>query len=316
MAQIEEQAAAVEQYGRLRDQAELHAERAVQIALYAKLQEYELEWGGVTPAAVLAPGVDFDSNLHIWIAALALAAWYAAHSRDKGPAPTSLDAYRVKNAWTEMVVAEKAGFIDKLAQARVERIINEFPKKPEDRANLGSNTGWARSVARTEATRVASEALSEMNVLALGAELGRPLTERDEAEIWKIWITRGDAKVRELHRKLQGAPVRGVETPFWSWPTGQTLRWPGDPLAPYGTIVNCRCIHWVMPGRTPEADIGDTFRPANLDSAFDTPMVSGAHSHLHPSVYPHGGTEIGDASFEYDVVMRSIRAGVVELQRD
>lgn len=314
MPALEEQLAAAELYGRQRDQAELQAERAIQIALYAKLAEYEIEWGGTLPSIVLSP-VSFDDSLHIWIGSIALAAWNASRTRPEAPKTTSLDAFRVKRAWTDMLVAEKAGFVDKLVTARAQRIAEGFVLPPDQRPDIGSNSGWARSVARTEATRVASDALSEMAVVAMAEELGRPLTSKDEEQLWKIWITRGDAKVRELHRKLYGAPVRGAESPFWSWPTGQVLRYPGDPLAPYGTIVNCRCIHWVMPAATPEADLVDTFRPANLDTAFDVdtkPLAASAlvHPH-HPSVF---GNEVGDASYEYDVVMQQIRHGVLTLE--
>lgn len=305
----EEQLAAAEMYGRQRDQAELHAERAVQIALYMKLQDYELDWGGPVPSIAMAPDVHIDDLLQIWIGALALAAWNAAHSRSKKPAPTNIDAYRVKKSWVDMVVAEKVGFVDKLAGARVERFTNQFTLPPEQRPSLGSHEAWARSVARTEATRVASEALTEMQVLALGEEQGRPLTAADEELLWKVWISRGDANVRELHRKLHGVPIRGAEKPFWTWPTGQQLRWPGDPLAPYGTIVNCRCIHWLMPAATQPSALEQTFKPADLGTAFDTPLAATAHTH-HPSQH---GITIGDATPEYEIVMSRIRGTILEV---
>ena len=308
----EEQLAAAEMYGRQRDQAELHAERAVQIALYYKLAEYELDWGGGPVPPIVMTDVGIDDALKIWIGAIALAAWNSVTrtTPEKGRLiPKSLDAYRVKKSWVDMVVAEKVGFIDKLAAARVERHVNQFTLPPEKRPSLGSHDAWAKSVARTEATRVASEALTEMQVLAMGEELGRPLTAADEDLLWKVWISRGDANVRELHRKLHGAPIRGAEKPFWTWPTGQQLRWPGDPLAPYGTIVNCRCIHWLMPAATQPSALEQTFKPADLGTAFDTPLAATAHTH-HPSQH---GITIGDATPEYEIVMSRIRGTILEV---
>lgn len=308
--ELEAALAAAELYGKQRDQTESHAERAVQIALYYKLAEYELGWEGAVPQ-IIGRNVSVDDALRIWLGAVALAAWHAAHSRTKS-ATRSMDAHRAKKSWIDMAIAEKSNFIDKLVATRVERVVEQLSLPPKDRQSLGSNDSWIRSVARTEATSVSSVALTEMNVLAMGEELGRPLTATDEALLWKVWISRGDSRVRELHRKLHGAPVRGAETPFWSWPTGQQLRWPGDPLAPFGTIVNCRCIHWILPAATQPSSISDVFRPANLDTAFDVeenvvPLAAGAIEH-----HTHSA-QVGDATAEYNIVMSRIRGAILEL---
>jgi hypothetical protein len=58
----------------------------------------------------------------------------------------------------------------------------------------------------------------------------------------KVWISRSDGRVRELHRKLHGKTVSSSGD-FWRWPaTGQRLRWPGDPQAPLDATIGCRCV--------------------------------------------------------------------------
>lgn len=58
----------------------------------------------------------------------------------------------------------------------------------------------------------------------------------------KVWISRSDARVRELHRKLHGKTIPS-SSDFWRWPTtGQRLRWPGDSDAPLDATIGCRCV--------------------------------------------------------------------------
>jgi HK97 family phage portal protein len=54
----------------------------------------------------------------------------------------------------------------------------------------------------------------------------------------KVWLTRNDGKVRVAHRDLDGKSV-SVEDGFKA--DGGVLRFPGDPLAPPGLTMNCRC---------------------------------------------------------------------------
>lgn len=57
--------------------------------------------------------------------------------------------------------------------------------------------------------------------------------------IKKVWSATGDRRVRHTHKKMDGqkVPYNGVFTS----PTGETLRYPGDPLASAAEIINCRC---------------------------------------------------------------------------
>jgi acyl-CoA reductase-like NAD-dependent aldehyde dehydrogenase len=54
----------------------------------------------------------------------------------------------------------------------------------------------------------------------------------------KTWVTRKDTHVRAAHRELQGKSVPMGE----GFAVGnESLRFPGDPLAPAGLTINCRC---------------------------------------------------------------------------
>lgn len=96
--------------------------------------------------------------------------------------------------------------------------------------------GWARKVATTESTRIASEAI-----------LASPAARQPGAQV--EWVTSHDAKVRTTHHLVDGSrvPVGG------SFVVGDSLmRYPGDPLGDPQEIINCRCSPKIVPpgGRT------------------------------------------------------------------
>lgn len=58
----------------------------------------------------------------------------------------------------------------------------------------------------------------------------------------KVWVSRSDTRVRDLHVKLHGRTIP-FDADFWRWPhTGERLRWPGDSEAPPDATIGCRCI--------------------------------------------------------------------------
>lgn len=55
-----------------------------------------------------------------------------------------------------------------------------------------------------------------------------------------VWRATFDPRTRDSHAILHGESV-GIDEPFVSPLTRARLRYPGDPLAPVGEIINCRC---------------------------------------------------------------------------
>lgn len=108
----------------------------------------------------------------------------------------------------------------------------------------------SKSMARSSATRTAAQ-----SVLRTAEMLELP---------HKVWISRGDPKVRSMHRKLHGRSEE-LAQPFWKWPTGQTLSYPGDRAAPLDATAGCRCFLWAA---SSNEKIAEALAPADLDLAF------------------------------------------------
>lgn len=84
----------------------------------------------------------------------------------------------------------------------------------------------------TRKRRIAeSEAQTAMNA-------GMYLAVPRDGRVKKTWRTRKDSSVRNAHRTLEGKTVP-VHEGFVV--DGESLRFPGDPLAPAHLVVNCRC---------------------------------------------------------------------------
>lgn len=87
----------------------------------------------------------------------------------------------------------------------------------------------ARVIAQTETTRAYGA-----GTLAGGMEQSR-LTGR---LLRKRWDTEHDERVRVSHRAVDGE-VRDLAMPFYV--DGVPLMFPGDPMGPPETVINCRC---------------------------------------------------------------------------
>lgn len=87
----------------------------------------------------------------------------------------------------------------------------------------------ARVIAQTEVTRAYGA-----GTLAAGMEQSR-LTGR---LLQKRWDTEHDQRVRDSHRQVDGQ-VRDLGYPFYV--DGFPLMFPGDPMGPPETVINCRC---------------------------------------------------------------------------
>ena len=87
----------------------------------------------------------------------------------------------------------------------------------------------ARVIAQTETTRAYGA-----GTLAAGMEQSR-VTGR---LLQKAWHTERDDRVRASHRAVDGA-VRDLGYPFYV--DGYPMLFPGDPMAPPESVINCRC---------------------------------------------------------------------------
>lgn len=120
---------------------------------------------------------------------------------------------------------------------------------------------WAKSMGRTIATNVASRVAVEMAPIIADA-LG--------IQLHKTWISRGDERVRELHRQLHGES-RQMDDAFWrQLGTKKVLRYPGDTKAPVDQYINCRCGLWLVPRE--EASLTKQV----FQSEFDMPIAASA----------------------------------------
>ena len=100
------------------------------------------------------------------------------------------------------------------------------------RTVTGMRYNQARTVARTERTRVQGQARHEAI-----KELNRTLGHRRKYR--KEWIARVDEKTRDTHAELSGT-VQYADRYFVT-SSGARLMYPGDPNAPAEEIINCRC---------------------------------------------------------------------------
>lgn len=120
---------------------------------------------------------------------------------------------------------------------------------------------WATAAARSTATRLAAE-----TAMGLREDVEKITSEKHSL----MWISRGDPKVRSLHRELHGR-VRPPGSPFHTWPDGQTLDYPGDTTAPIDAWINCRCGLLLVPSKD-AAHAEDVFHVPDAD--FDVPLVA------------------------------------------
>lgn len=92
----------------------------------------------------------------------------------------------------------------------------------------------ARTIARTESLRAINQGEEEMWQQAVDAGA------IDPDSISSIWFTAADERVRGSHKPMN-RQSRPFGTPFTSG-NGASLMYPGDPNAPGGETINCRCV--------------------------------------------------------------------------
>lgn len=103
----------------------------------------------------------------------------------------------------------------------------------------------SETIARTEAVRATSLAREE----ALQQMLEQ--TGIDPARVRRKWNATRDKRTRDAHTAMAGQ-LRELGAPFEDG-DGNRLRFPGDPLAPAATTINCRCtitVQFLEPAKT------------------------------------------------------------------
>ena len=144
------------------------------------------------------------------------------------------------------------------------RVRRENPQATDRqvKTEFANDKPWAKAAARTAATRQSAETALSM---------------RDDVEKMTglkhstMWVSRGDPKVRSLHRDLHGR-VRPVGDPYYTWPDGQTLDYPGDMTAPIDAWINCRCALMLVPSR--DAHKAESIFQVPDQTDFDVPMAA------------------------------------------
>lgn len=136
-------------------------------------------------------------------------------------------------------------------------------------AQLGP--GREARVARTEASRAWNTAT--MAAAQAAAAPGRPVV--------KQWITRHDTKVRTAHSDVDGQ-LRQLGEAFTV--AGVAMQHPGDPTAPPGLVVNCRCRLGVSQARRAsaygsQASPGAGFSDARSSIVHTYPTLTAAGGH-------------------------------------
>jgi uncharacterized protein with gpF-like domain len=123
--------------------------------------------------------------------------------------------------FAEITDAVNAGADNEQVADRVDRVLE-----------YSGSERWpsrARTIAQTETTRAYGA-----GTLAGGLEQSR-VTGR---LLRKRWDTERDERVRVSHREVDGE-VRDLGMPFYV--DGVPLMFPGDPMGPPETVINCRC---------------------------------------------------------------------------
>ena len=149
------------------------------------------------------------------------------------------------DAMSEDIGEDIARLATKHAEQHLSTITKRERKKnpdvtdPEIRETFRSNSAWSNAAARTSTTETAAQTAIDL----------LPYVEDMTGEKHELlWVSRGDHRVRKSHRRLHGK-VRKFGKPFKISPAGQPLRFPGDPLAPLGETINCRCSLLLVPAR-------------------------------------------------------------------
>ena len=164
-----------------------------------------------------------DDDSQIMHAARLLANRLLRALRKQSATPPPLPTGEARGRWVDQqaakIVKEAVSEAGSHYSSVFKRVRKDDPQATDRtvKATFADDTPWAHAAARTTATRLAAE-----TVLSMRGDVER-ITGEDHSA---MWISRGDPKVRSLHRDLHGR-VRPVGDPFHTWPTGQSLELSG-----------------------------------------------------------------------------------------
>jgi uncharacterized protein with gpF-like domain len=177
------------------------------------------------------------------IGQIAMGAW----SEATDVPPVSRHAFVVSQlAQTENFLVRMPDEVYNLIFAEINDAVNQGADNEQvaDRIDLvleySGSERWpnrARTIAQTEVTRAYGA-----GTIAGGIEQSR-VTGR---LLRKRWDSEHDERVRVSHRQVDGQ-VRDLGMPFYV--DGFPLMFPGDPMGPPETVINCRCDLVIMDER-------------------------------------------------------------------
>lgn len=129
------------------------------------------------------------------------------------------------------------------------------------------------------------QAQTDLVSLANGASLTAAQILGEDAPQYKTWLSAGDNRVRPAHQTLDKQVV-GINDP-WVY-EGTEIRYPGDPAAPDGLIINCRCT--LIYTDTAEASLAHSLNGGIIEDPLAI-AAAGYSESLHPRVHAgsHGG---------------------------
>lgn len=93
----------------------------------------------------------------------------------------------------------------------------------------------AEVIARTQATTALNMANDEAFRQAID------LAGISASDVQRTWQFTRDDRTRDHHENMRDKTVTGLDTPFIDG-LGNVLRYPGDPLAPANSRIQCRCV--------------------------------------------------------------------------
>ena len=145
----------------------------------------------------------------------------------------------------------------------------------ERNTRVSDHSEWTEAAANSLATRVMSNEVTAIANKIVDRENQFLRKANAPSKLKKVWVTRGDTRVRHTHKRLHGV-AKQISTPFQVWRTGERIMHPGDSDAPFSEVVNCRCFLWLTYGSVSEVRDMFPLLSSNLSVASTDHLTGGA----------------------------------------